>query len=82
MKRRTGRKTATEFEADGEKMEPEYGYRVLLRHEESFGTLASAFCPDIFAAVKLLPTHGNRVCDMSESVRASATPSAVADPEL
>ena len=32
-------------------------------------------------AVNTVPTHGEPLCDMSESVRASASRSAVTDPE-
>jgi hypothetical protein len=34
----------------------------------------------IFAAVRTIPKHGAGICDMSESVRASASRSVVADP--
>jgi hypothetical protein len=43
----------------------------------ALGTRVSAFCLGVFMAVRMLPTHDKRFCDMSEPVRASATTSAV-----
>lgn len=37
---------------------------------------------DVLAAVKIIPKHGGGFCDISESVRASASHSVVADPKL